>query len=167
MNIRFSLCHKKSEFPIKQKESLASSTKSAACQAQCRLRHLSGGIMVAWPLFKNEIAPPCIMLRQTGGPVSRFSPPFRCPVYIPYGIAVLPWRYLRSAPGLPARSGSIVRYSVFTTPISAPQCQHFMIKSGCRPFFGVTNLIFVSNDTSITLRPHFGHPDGRILFFIS
>ena len=39
----------------------------------------------------------------------------------------------------------------FTTPISAPQCQHFIIKSGYRPFFGVTNLIFVSNDTSITL----------------
>lgn len=51
--------------------------------------------------------------------------------------------------------------------ILAMRYRHFMMKSGCLPFFGVTNLIFVSNDKSITLRPHFGQPDGRILFFIS
>ena len=39
--------------------------KSAACQAQCRLHHLSNGIMVVQPFLQNEISPPCIMLKQT------------------------------------------------------------------------------------------------------
>ena len=104
------LCPSNLRISCKEKKSLASSTKSAAYKVQCLLHHLSGGIIVAWPLFRNEIAPLCIMLKQTDGPVSRFSHPFPCPIYFPYGIAVLPRRYLRSAPSLPARNRSIIRY---------------------------------------------------------
>lgn len=47
VNICFFFLTKNSEFPIKQKRAWQAAQKSAACQAQYRLRYLSSGIMVA------------------------------------------------------------------------------------------------------------------------
>ena len=113
------------------------------------------------PCLRNETAPPCIMLKQTSDPCPGLASRFPGPHTFPAGRAVLPWRYLRSAPGLLARSGSKVFYSVFITPISEPQCPHFIMKSGYRPFFGVIICVFVPDTASMIRRPHTGQQTGR------
>lgn len=76
----------------KKKKSLASSTKSAACQARCRLHHLSDGIVVVRPFLQNEISPPCIMLKQTCDPCPGLAVRFPFPYTFLVGLAVLPQR---------------------------------------------------------------------------
>lgn len=95
--------------------------------------------------------------------MSRFSCPFPIPTYIPCGscrIAAAP----RSAHGPNIRSGSDFLYSVLITPISEPQCLHFIMKSGFRFFVGVTNCAFVFMDASKSLCPHLGHRMERLFF---
>ena len=82
--------------------------KSAACQAQFHI-HFSEMKVAYWkadPGLRNEPVPPCIMLNQTSDPCPGLASRFPGPHTFPAGRAVLPWRYLRSAPGLLARSGS-------------------------------------------------------------
>ena len=82
--------------------------KSAACQAWCHI-HFSIMKVAYWradPCLRNETVPPCIMLKQTSDPCPGLASRFPGPHTFPAGRAVLPWRYLRSAPGLLARSGS-------------------------------------------------------------
>ena len=92
----------------------------------------------------------------------------RCP--FPYtflmGTVVLPQLSGKSRP-VAGTFGVCFFYSVLITPISAPQCLHFIMKSGYRPIVGVTNCIFVSVPASIIFRPHSGHRTGRIPVFIS
>lgn len=77
--------------------------------------------------------------------------------------------YFRS---YPVSSGTFARsircfYSVFITPISAPQCLHFIIKSGYRSIDEVMNCAFVPSTASMIRHPHCGHRTGRIFAFIS
>ena len=56
-------------------------------------------------------------------------------------------------------------YSVLITPTSEPQCPHFMMKPGYRPFFGVISCVFVPDTASMIRRPHTGQQTGRTVFF--
>ena len=98
--------------------------------------------------------------------MSRFSHPFPRPVYIPYrpcsiAVAVSP---VSSRPVGSERIEHLL-YSVLITPISTPQCPHFTIKSGYRPFLGVINCVFVPDTATMIRRPHTGQQTGRSVFF--
>lgn len=125
--------------------------------------------MVSWwfdRFFLNEISPPCIMLKQTLDPCPGLTVRFPTPYTFLTGFAVLPQRPGQLPVQMPGADQCFF-YSVLIIPISAPQCQHFTIKSGYRPIVGVMNCTLVSILASIIRRPHFGHRICRILFFIS
>lgn len=101
--------------------------------------------------------------QQTCDPCPGLAVRFPDPYTSPMGLDVLPQR-----PGqllvLRLRTDRYFLYSVFITPISVPQCLHFIIKSGHRPFIGEINCTFVFKDVSINLYPHLGHRMERLFF---
>ena len=52
-------------------------------------------------------------------------------------------------------------------PTSAPQCPHFIYKSGYRPLWGILVCVFVPFTASSNFHPHFGQYTGRILSLMS
>ena len=58
-------------------------------------------------------------------------------------------------------------YSVLMIPTSAPQCPHFIYKSGYRPLWGILVCVFVPFTASSSFHPHFGQYTGRILSLMS
>ena len=126
----------------------------------------SGGIMEDRSCGWNEISPPCIMRKQTSDPCPGLDIRFPSPHTFPADLFILPCR-----PGqLPAfRLGAdhCFRYSVFITPTIAPQCPHFIIRSGFRLPTGAINCTLVSAGASTTRCPQTGHRIWRTLLFIS
>ena len=88
-----------------------------------------------------------------------------------------PYTFLTNLFVLPCRPGQLpafrlgagqsFRYSVFMTPIIAPQCPHFNMRSGFRPSAGAINCTLVFAGASIILCPQTGHRIWRTLLFIS
>ena len=114
---------------------------------------------------RNETSPPRIMLLTNVHPVF----PALLSVSHPHIHSLQGLPYCRSYPvssGIHARNIRCV-YSVFVTPILAPQCLHLIMKSGYRPIAGAVNCIFISVSASMIFRPHFGQRTGRQLIFIS
>src|SRR5699024_763430 len=58
-------------------------------------------------------------------------------------------------------------YSVLMIPTSAPQCPHFIYKSGYRPLWGILVCVFVPLTASSSFHPHFGQYTGRNLSLMS
>ena len=58
-------------------------------------------------------------------------------------------------------------YSVLMIPTSAPQCPHFIYKSGYRPLWGILVCVFVPFTASSSFHPHFGQYTGRNLSLMS
>ena len=103
------------------------------------------------------------MLKQTNDPCPGLTVRFPIPYTFLTGFAVLPQR-----PGqLPvqiSRADQISFIQFLITPISEPQCLHFIMKSGFRFFVGATNCAFVFIDASKSLCPHLGHRMERLFF---
>ena len=105
--------------------------------------------------MKSPLRASCSDKRRTGFPaslsVARPSYTFLM------GAVVLPQLSGKSR-NLPGTFGG--SYSVLMIPTSAPQCPHFIYKSGYRPFFGIISRDLVSGAESINRRPHFGQRIG-------
>lgn len=139
--------------------------QSAVCKAQHHIQ-LSRKLAYWWVdlFFVNEIFPPRVMLKQTLDLCPGLDQPFPRPVYILTSPVVLPCRPGQLRSDLP-ESGQIhysIFFSVLITPISVPQCPHFKMKSGYRPFVGVINCALVPDTATIIRHPHCGQQRGRI-----
>ena len=110
--------------------------------------------------MKSPLRASCSDKRRTGFPaslsVARPSYTFLM------GAVVLPQLSGKSR-NLPGTFGG--SYSVLMIPTSAPQCPHFIYKSGYRPLWGILVCVFVPFTASSNFHPHFGQYTGRI--FIS
>ena len=112
--------------------------------------------------MKSPLRASCSDKRRTGFPAS-------------LSVARPSYTFLMRAVVLPQLSGKSRNqpgtfggsYSVLMIPTFAPQCPHFIYKSGYRPLWGILVCVFVPFTASSSFHPHFGQYTGRILSLMS
>lgn len=107
--------------------------------------------------MKSPLRASCSDKRLTGFPAS-------------LSVARPSYTFLMRAVVLPQLSGKFLiwgtfggSYSILIIPTSAPQCPHFIYKSGYRPLWGIFVCVFIPFTASSSFHPHFGQYTGRNL----